>query len=80
MNEESSLHIAKANMWLKNVLRSDIPTKQFVLSLNDEKPPAEKFVIVDLDDTHLLVQEAAVDMIKKRIADFMDENTFQRQA
>jgi hypothetical protein len=38
------------------LLECDIPTKVFILHLNDEQLPSERFVIQDLDATHLLVQ------------------------
>ncbi|KAK9822997.1 hypothetical protein WJX81_004133 [Elliptochloris bilobata] len=38
------------------LLECDEPTREFILSLNEGKPTAEKFVIYDLDDTRLFVQ------------------------
>ena len=38
------------------LLECDVPVKQFILHINDELPPSERFVISDLDATHLLVQ------------------------
>ena len=39
---------------------SDAPTKEFLLSLNAARAPHAKFVVADLDDTHLLVQPGCV--------------------
>ncbi|KAH7276393.1 hypothetical protein KP509_39G005000 [Ceratopteris richardii] len=46
--------------------------------MNNSLPNAHKFIIHILDDTHLFVQESAVDMIRKRIQDFCDNNTFEK--
>lgn len=56
---------------------SDVPTKEFILSLNDSKPTNERFVIHDLDDTHLFVQPTVVEWLEKRLKEFHEENTYQ---
>jgi len=62
---------------LKGVLLScDVPIKQYLLSINEQLPNSEKFVIYDLDDTHLLVQPNATDMLNEKLQKFHDQNTF----
>eukprot|EP00741_Cyanophora_paradoxa_P005549 tig00000900_g5379.t1 len=50
----------------------DIPTMTFVLFLDKE----HKFVIQQLDDTHVLIDPRGVDIIKKRLAEMQAEITF----
>lgn len=54
-----------------------MPTKEFILSLNDSKPTNERFVILDLDDTRLFVQPTVVEWLEKRLKEFNEENTYQ---
>lgn len=51
----------------------DIPTKQFILRLNDLR--AKKFIIQDLG-THLLVKEKAKDEILKKVEEWEDSNVW----
>ncbi|BDA42782.1 probable general transcription factor IIH subunit 5 [Coccomyxa sp. Obi] len=59
------------------LLQCDVPAKEFILSLNDSKPTNERFVILDLDDTHLFVQPTVVEWLEKRLKEFNEENTYQ---
>jgi Transcription factor TFIIH complex subunit Tfb5 len=54
----------------------DIPTKQFIHSLNDNKTTDKKFIIEDLDAEHLLVKESAREEIEREVERWMDENVF----
>ena len=54
----------------------DIPTKQFICNMNQEKSADKKFIIQDLDPTHLLVKAKARDEIYKKVNEWMDENVF----
>ena len=58
------------------LLECDIPTKVFILHLNDEQLPSERFVIQDLDDTHLLVQPDKVDMVRGEVAKFLQRSQY----
>lgn len=58
------------------LLECDIAMKQFILSMNEERPQSERFIIYDLDDTHLMVQPHVVDELQARIREFQDKNTF----
>jgi TFIIH basal transcription factor complex TTD-A subunit len=58
-------------------LCSDIPAKVYIVSLNQQKEPSEKFILEDLDDTHLFVQPAVIEWLKTRLKEFQDQNTYQ---
>jgi hypothetical protein len=52
----------------------DIPMKQFILKLNDEKTSEKKFILEDIDDTHLLIEGKAREEIRRAVEEWMDEN------
>ena len=47
--------------------------KQYIKLLDDLKSSDNKFVIEDLDETHLLVKEKARDEINRKVEDWMNE-------
>lgn len=51
---------------------------QFIVNLNESMPNAHKFIIHILDDRRLFVQENVVDMIRKKVQEFRDNNTFEK--
>lgn len=54
----------------------DVPTKQFIQHLNDLKPVDKKFILQDLDATHLLVELKARDEIRRKVEEWEDSNVF----
>ena len=56
---------------------SDVPTKEFILSLNNAKPPKEQFIIEDLDDKRLFVQAKVAEWLEEQIAVWQEQNTYQ---
>jgi len=58
------------------LLTCDPPVKQYIKRLDDLKSNDKKFVIEDLDETHLLVQEKARDEINRKVEDWMNENVW----
>ena len=54
---------------------SDPAMKQLLLKLNEEE--REPFIIEDMDERHLLVQEKAVEQIKARFAEALEENVYR---
>jgi hypothetical protein len=58
------------------LISCDIPTKQFILYLNELKPVDKKFLLKDLDTKHLLVKRTAKDEITRRVEEWLDENVF----
>ena len=49
---------------------SDVAIKQLILALHEEK----HFVLKDLDDTHLLIDSAYVDIVKTAVAEILEKN------
>ena len=59
------------------LITCDIPTKQFILSLNAHKEPADKkFVLQDLDATHVLVKQKAKDEILREVEEWENSNVY----
>mmetsp|Transcript_18248 Transcript_18248/g.35480 ORF Transcript_18248/g.35480 Transcript_18248/m.35480 type:complete len:109 (+) Transcript_18248:232-558(+) len=58
------------------LLTCDPPMKQFIIHLNDAKIADKKFIIEDLDATHLLIKGEARDEITMKAEEWMDENVF----
>lgn len=56
------------------LISCDIPVKQFLLHV-DEKEMG-KFIISDLDETHVLVKESALDYIKSQLDKLYEENQY----
>jgi TFIIH basal transcription factor complex TTD-A subunit len=56
------------------LLTCDPPTKQFIKYLNETK--LKKFIIEELDATHLLIDGSAREEILRKVEDWMDENVF----
>ena len=55
------------------LLTCDPPTKQYIKRLDDLKSKDKKFVIKDLDATHLLIEKKARDEILRKVEDWMNE-------
>jgi hypothetical protein len=47
--------------------------KQFIMHLNDKKSADKKFIIEDLDATHLLIKGEVRDEITRKVDEWMDE-------
>ncbi|KAG7342335.1 transcription factor TFIIH complex subunit Tfb5 [Nitzschia inconspicua] len=58
------------------LLSCDIPTKQFIHNMNDQKTIDKKFILEDLDAEHLLVKESARAEIEREVERWMDDNVF----
>ena len=59
---------------------SDVPTKEFLLSLNAARTPTTKFVVADLDDTHLFVDPAALPALEAAVRARGDDLTYTAPA
>lgn len=59
---------------------SDIPMAQFIVNLNASLPASQKFIVHMLDNTHMFVQPHVADMIRSRISEFRDQNTYEKPA
>jgi len=58
------------------LISCDIPTKQFILYLNELKSADKKFLVEELDATHLLVKQKAKKEIESKIEAWQRENVF----
>lgn len=58
------------------LISCDIPTRQYIRYLNKEKAVDKKFIIEDLDDTHLLIKSKAREEVERKVEAWMDENVF----
>jgi hypothetical protein len=54
------------------LLTCDAPTKQYIKAFNESKSADKKFIIEDLDPTHLLVKEKAREEILRKVEEWMD--------
>ena len=47
------------------------------MRLNEEKTKNDKFLLEELDDTHLFVKAIAVEDIHKKLKEFQEQNTYE---
>ena len=57
-------------------VRSDPAVKQFLLHLDEKVILGKKFVIDDLDETHLFVSAEIVAVLQEKVWEIMDNNSF----
>ena len=50
--------------------------KQFLLHLDEMQTLGRRFILVDLDSKHLFIDNEIVAVLKDKIDELMDENTF----
>mmetsp|Transcript_16613 Transcript_16613/g.27535 ORF Transcript_16613/g.27535 Transcript_16613/m.27535 type:complete len:113 (-) Transcript_16613:166-504(-) len=58
------------------VLECDAPVKQFVQYNDSTRHDDKKWIITDLDDTHLLVRRKYKAEIMRNVEEWMDSNVF----
>ncbi|KAG5846459.1 hypothetical protein ANANG_G00115190 [Anguilla anguilla] len=62
---------------LKGVLvECDPAMKQFLLYLDETSALGKKFIIQDLDDTHVFIIAEVVQILQERVGELMDQNSF----
>ncbi|CAB4043534.1 General transcription factor IIH subunit 5 [Paramuricea clavata] len=62
---------------LKGVLiECDAVLKQFLLHLDETLAFGRKFVLEDLDETHLFISSDIVNTLKEKVWELMDNNSF----
>ena len=59
-----------------SLIETDIPCKVYILHINEKLPPAERFVIQDLDETHLLVQPHRLEYVKAEVKAWQQKNQY----
>lgn len=55
---------------------SDPAMKQFLLYLDETSALGKKFILQDLDDTHLFILAEVVQILQERVGELMDQNSF----
>ncbi|WVZ95777.1 hypothetical protein U9M48_041500 [Paspalum notatum var. saurae] len=56
----------------------DVPMAQFIVNLNASMPASEKFIVHMLDPTHMFVQPHVAEMIRSKISEFRDQNSYEK--
>lgn len=51
---------------------------QFIINLNASMPPSERFIVHMLDPTHMFVQPHVAQMIRSKIGEFRDQNSYEK--
>ena len=51
---------------------------QFIINMNAALPPSQKFIIHVLDSTRLFVQPNVAEMIRSAVAEFRDQNSYEK--
>lgn len=75
-NRSSSSDGNNKNRPVGYVLECDAPVKQFVQYNDSTRHDDKKWIIADLDETHLLVRRKYKTEIIKKVDDWMDSNVF----
>ncbi|KAL3052447.1 general transcription factor IIH subunit 5 [Gymnodraco acuticeps] len=58
------------------LVECDPAMKQFLLFLDEKMALGKKFILKDLDDTHLFILEEVVKTLQERVGELMDQNSF----
>uniref|UniRef100_A0A0E0PIP6 RNA polymerase II transcription factor B subunit 5 n=1 Tax=Oryza rufipogon TaxID=4529 RepID=A0A0E0PIP6_ORYRU len=56
----------------------DVPMAQFIVNLNASMPASDKFILHMLDPTHMFVQPHVAEMIRGKISEFRDQNSYEK--
>ncbi|XP_058390057.1 general transcription factor IIH subunit 5 isoform X1 [Diceros bicornis minor] len=56
--------------------QNDPAMKQFLLYLDESNALGKKFIIQDIDDTHVFVIAELVNVLQERVGELMDQNAF----
>ncbi|KAL0651298.1 hypothetical protein Bca4012_093989 [Brassica carinata] len=57
---------------------SDIPMGQLIVNMNNSMPSSQRFIIHVLDSTHLFVLPHVEQMIRSAIAEFRNQNSYEK--
>uniref|UniRef100_A0A4W6CFY5 General transcription and DNA repair factor IIH subunit TFB5 n=3 Tax=Lates TaxID=8186 RepID=A0A4W6CFY5_LATCA len=58
------------------LVECDAAMKQFLLYLDETMALGKKFILKDLDDTHLFILAEVVQTLQERVGELMDQNSF----
>ncbi len=62
------------------MIHSDPAMKQFLLHLDETQKLGKKFILSDLDETHVFIDSEILEILKDKIDELMDENSFSGDA
>lgn len=58
------------------LVECDPAMKQFLLYLDETMALGRKFILKDLDDTHVFILAEVVQTLQERVGELMDQNSF----
>lgn len=58
------------------LLTCDAAVKQFLVHLDETGAVGQRFIISDLDDTHLFIIADVLDYLQEKLDELMDSNSF----
>uniref|UniRef100_A0A0E0ALP7 General transcription and DNA repair factor IIH subunit TFB5 n=1 Tax=Oryza glumipatula TaxID=40148 RepID=A0A0E0ALP7_9ORYZ len=73
-----SLFLAGLLVSLRTTTHRDVPMAQFIVNLNASMPASDKFILHMLDPTHMFVQPHVAEMIRSKISEFRDQNSYEK--
>ncbi|XP_059475744.1 general transcription factor IIH subunit 5 [Neocloeon triangulifer] len=68
------------NVMKGSFITCDPAMKQFLLHLDETLALGKKFIIQDLDETHLFVSSEIVEILRSRVDDLMDQISYTEKA
>lgn len=69
-------HFCPSPLFCSALWISDPAMKQFLLHLDETMALGKKFIIKDLDETHLFILAEVVQTLQERVGELMDQNSF----
>jgi TFIIH basal transcription factor complex TTD-A subunit len=73
LNGKQKIHSVITIALTKLLHSSDSTVKQIILHINESR----RFIIEDLDETHVFVDASSVSMLRAELDRILDENTYQ---
>ncbi|XP_061667973.1 general transcription factor IIH subunit 5 [Syngnathoides biaculeatus] len=58
------------------LVECDPAMKQFLLYLSETNALGKKFILKDLDDTHVFILQEVVQTLQERVGKLIDQNSF----
>ncbi|CAM0958499.1 unnamed protein product [Alopecurus aequalis] len=59
-------------------LSCDVLMAQFIVHLNASMPVSESFIVHILDPTHMFIQPHMGEFVRRKIAEFSDQNSYKK--
>lgn len=59
------------------LLTCDVPLKEYIHALNEAQPPAERFVVEEVDDTHVVITLQSVELVRQKVKEWQDSVHFE---